>query len=148
MIPIPLAELPAPDSPASVGWIVLTFFAIMGGLYYTIVVFEKLRGKKPVQTEITGGPVEFKQFTGVVTRKEWEETHGRISRERREIDTEIKRVEAVAEKRADKVEKKIDENTAMTSEMKGQVGQMNQSMGKLSDSLTNFMRDQANKKTT
>ncbi len=46
----------------------------------------------------------------------------------------------------EKVETKIDANTLITAETRGVVGQLNQSVVHLSTSVTNFLRDQANKK--
>jgi hypothetical protein len=134
----PLAELPAPDSTQAVGWLVVTFFGIMGGLYYTLAVIDKFRGKKP--TEIAQ-PLSVKAHDTGVTRQEWSDAdtkvHGRIKRERAEIDERIARVEDEARDRADKLEAKIDKNTELTAAMRGETKQINQNVGLILTAITN-----------
>jgi biopolymer transport protein ExbB/TolQ len=136
MPPLPLAEivaqaLPDPASTQSVGWIVVTVASLAVGLN-AILSFWK--------NHIRGNPAPADTFA---TKDELDMAHGRISRERRDIDAEIRRVELASEKRADRVELKLDTNTAMTAEMQGEVKHMNQTVNHLAGSLTNFMRDQA-----
>ncbi len=97
------------------------------------------------KTEISGQPLEIKAHAGSVSREELKQVHGRIERERKEIDANIARVEAVAEKRAERIEGKLDANTGMTSEMKGQLGQVNQTLHQLTAAVQNSLRDAARK---
>lgn len=69
--------------------------------------------------------------------------HGRLKRERQEIDARIERVERDAKDRAEKLELKIDENTKLTAGMAGEFRQLNQTVSSLNTSLTNYLRDQA-----
>ena len=41
-----LADLPSPESPESVGWIVLTVAGIAGGLYYVLMCWQLMFPKK------------------------------------------------------------------------------------------------------
>jgi hypothetical protein len=123
-----------------------TLFWLVGGLAACVMLYRQLTNGS-ARTELTNQPIEVRAHPGVVSRAELEKMdlalHGRMKRERMEIDAQIRRVEEIAEKRLDKLERKIDENTNLTNEMCGQLGQINQSVGTLSSSLTNFMRDQA-----
>lgn len=137
---MPLAQA-SPSPQVLKDWLEVVLY--LCGIILAVAGVWKLVTHGASKTEISGQPIDVRQHPGTVTRDEWEQTHGRISRERREIDAEIKRVELAAEKRADRVEAKLDGNTAMTAEMQGEVKHMNQTMNNLSQSLTNFLRDQA-----
>lgn len=139
------SQLPPPESAAAIGWLAIAFFTIMGGLYYSYAVLDRIRNKK---TELEQ-PIEVKAHHGIATvtqlKEVRDEAHGRMKRERLEIDAEIERVAQAAEKRTDRIEQKLDGNTQLTAEMKGELGQINQSVQNLSGSLTNFLRDQASR---
>lgn len=139
---LPFSTVEASPSPESLkAW--LEVFLYLGGVILTAAGIYRLLSKNHSTTELANQPVEIKAHPGVVTTQELKEVHGRIARERAEINTEIRRVESAAQERLEKLETKIDENTTMTAEMKGTVGQMNQNISALSSSLTNFLRDQA-----
>lgn len=101
-------------------------------------------GDQPTRMDVQS-PLEIKAHAGVATREELKQVHGRIERERRELDAAIIAVAHTAEKRADKTDAKLDENTAMTQRMSGEVSQINQSVQTLTSSLTNFLQHQARK---
>jgi len=128
-----LAEvaLPDPSSAQSIGWIVLTIAGLAVALNAVMDFW---------RSTIRGNPAPADTYA---TKSELDQAHGRMSRERRDIDAEIKRVELAAEKRADRVEVKLDTNNAMTAEMQGEVKHLNQTVNNLSAALTQFLRDQA-----
>ncbi len=131
------------DPHALLTWLQVVAF-VAGIVTAVAVAYSHLTGrsgKREIQS-----PLEVKAHPGVVTREEWEQTHGRISRERREVDAAIAATRAESEKRYDKLEAKIDTNTALTTEMSGEVKHMNQALNTLGASLTSFLRDQANKR--
>lgn len=114
------------------GWLAVIVTAI-------IVAWKQVTGKSE-ETTIKGQPVEVKKHAGIVTREEWADAdlkvHGRIKRERAELDARIARVEEVAAERADKLEGKIDANTSLTAAMSGEVKQINQNVGLVLTALT------------
>jgi uncharacterized protein YoxC len=139
----------------------IAFVLFVGG------IFQKLRSLRKdladeLRRELQAGssaqridvqsPLEVKQHAGVAMRsdvdrldKELLEAHGRISRERKEIDRELTRITTDLTKRTDQLDDAIATNTKLTSEMKGKVDHMDQSLSSLNNSLTQFMRDQAKK---
>ncbi len=135
-----LAQLD-PDPVALKSWLGVLFY-IIGCITAVVLLVNQFRGGKQ---EITNNPLEVKQHPGSVSREELKQVHGRIERERKEIDREIARIEMAAEKRMESLDKNLRTNTDLTSKMSGVVEQMNQSVHTLSTSLTNFMRDQAKK---
>lgn len=149
------AELP-PWLPYLAGSAIAIALLALFGLLLLLRGLRELRSgvAEEVRRELAAGgeaarvqvqsPLEIKAHAGVVTRREWEETHGRISRERREVDAEIKRVEAAAEKRTDKIEAKLDENSRLTTETRSDVRNLTQQTSSLNQSITQFLRDAAN----
>ena len=135
-----LAETPPPPEALS-SWLSVMFY-LVGGATACVLLFREITGKRGA-TEISGQPLEVKAHAGTVTRRELDETHGRISRERKEINDAIVAVREDMRERTDKLEQKLDENTKMTSHMSGQLGGMDATLGNLSNALTNYMRDQA-----
>ena len=156
MLPLFLAEVPDWLPVFSILALGLALFALFG-LILLLRGLRELRSglseevrreldstAQPTRVEVQS-PLEFKQHAGSVSREELKQVHGRIERERREVDAAIQSVAAAAEKRADKTDAKLDENTAMTQRMSGEVSQINQSVQTLSSSLTNFLQHQARK---
>lgn len=141
-MPLILADLPTP-SDASVGSWIAVYAGLCIAVYYTQAIVKSMRAR-PAKVE---GTMTVESHSGNATRLELEkmdkEAHGRMNRERKEIDAEIARVEDRAQRRLDLLEAKIDENTKLTSVMSGQLGQMNQNISVLTSAVTNFMRDQA-----
>ena len=155
----PFAELPAPESASAVGWLAVTFFTIMAGLYYTLAVFHKLRGGG---TEIKPQPFVVQEHASPALKTEQEKLEKKIdaadawARSSRkgiyekieDHSSRIMALESTAARTADnvaKLETKIDGNTQITAETRGAVTQINQSVQNLTSSLTNFLRDRANK---
>lgn len=126
-----LAQLPAPDSAASVGWLFLTFGGVAAGLYYIVELWRSLSGKKD-KTEVGPQPFVVAEHQAPVTRADLEKVdtsvHGRVKRERAEIDAQIARVEQAAKERADNLDRKIDANTTLTASISGEVKQINQNV--------------------
>lgn len=136
-----LAEIAANPSAGEIkSW--LEVLAWLSGIAVAIAAAWRLVTRPRTQLE---QPIEVRAHAGVVTKQMYDETHGRIGRERREVDAEIKRVEETAERRTEKLEDKIDENTKLTAQMSGQLNQMNQSMHALSTSVTQFIQNQVNR---
>lgn len=142
MLPDILAEAAASPTPESLKAWLEVFLYICGIIAAGSVAWAHLTNRAS-KTEIDGQPLEVKAHAGVVNREELRQVHGRIDRERREIDAAIALVAIQAEKRADKMDGKLDENTKLTSEMNGQLQQMNQTLSQVQESLAHFMRDQA-----
>lgn len=134
----------SPSPEALKQWLEVVLY-IAGSIATCAIAWSYITGRSG-KTSIDNQPIEVKAHAGSVTREEYDQTHGRISRERDELKREIHRVETASEKRTDKLEEKIDENTTATAAMGGQLHQMNQTLSGLTESLTNFMRDQANRK--
>lgn len=114
-------------------------FYLLGGVGACVFLYKQVTGKSE-ETTIKPQPLEVRQHPGVVTRAEWAEAdnkaHGRMKRERAEIDARIDRVEIAAAARADKLEEKLDDNTSVTQAMSGQVGQINQNVHLILTTLT------------
>lgn len=105
----------------------------------------KLVTKGATKTEISGQPIDVRAHPGVATQAELRQVHGRIERERAEINAAIRSVAEASEKRTDKMERSLNENTALTQRTSAEVSMINQNVQTLTHSLTNFLRDQANK---
>lgn len=137
-----LAEVAATPTPESLkAW--LEVFAYLCGIIAAAAVAWSYLTQRGTKTELLGQPIDVRQHAGTVTREELKQVHGRIERERRDIDASIAAVAAAAEKRADRTDAKLDENTAVTQRMSGEVSQINQSVQTLTSSLTNFLQGQA-----
>jgi len=147
MTPLTLADLSAPPPPEILSSWLAVFFYLVGGTTAAIILYRQVTGRGS-STTISDQPLEVKEHAGIATLQQLEavknETHGRIKRERGEIDARIQRVEEISERKFDKIEEKIDENTKLTAGMNGEMRQINQAVTQLTSSLTNFMRDQAN----
>ncbi len=147
MMPLLLADLSAPTPPpeALTSWLSV-FFYLIGGITAVVMLVRAVTGRG-VSTTLRDQPVEVKEHAGIATQQQLQtvktETHGRIKREREEIDARIQRVEESTERRFDKINEKIDENTKLTSSLDGQLQQINQGVSQLTTTVTNFMRDQA-----
>jgi hypothetical protein len=158
MIP-PLAQLPD-ISYLLVGCVILAILCLIG---FGVILraaqnlragiaseigreLQKSREASPVSVQ---QPLIIKPEAQIVTQEELtkidKNLHGRLSRERLEIDAQIRRVEQVAEKRSEKIEDKLDQNTLMTSQMKGEVSQINQNVHQLTTALTTYLQSQASK---
>lgn len=142
MLPALLAAAEASPTPESLKAWLEVFLYLCGIVAAAAVAWAHLTNRAS-RTEISEQPLEIKAHAGTVSREELKQVHGRIERERREIDASIATVSAAAEKRADKLEAKLDDNTAMTREMKGEMQQMNQSVQTLSSSMTHFLQEAA-----
>lgn len=141
-----LADVSSP-SPSTIGNAVSVIFYLAGGIYFLFAIWQKATGKHG-KTEIASA-VTVKTDPSSATQDQLKmavtEWHGRVSRERREIDDQIRRVEAASERRTESLEKKIDDNTRVTERIGGTVEAMNTQMNNLNGAITNFMRDQANR---
>lgn len=142
---MPLLAQIAPPPDGVEAWLKVLFW-LAGGLVAIAAAIRILTGKNGVR-QISPQPLEVKEHATVVTIDQLEtvkkEAHGRMNRERAEIDANIRRVEEAAQSRSEKIEGKIDENTRMTATMSGQVTQMNQQLHQLTNSVTNFISRQA-----
>lgn len=134
----------SPDPAAIKQW--LEVVAWLAGIAVAVAGAWKLFSGTPHRSEIVGQPLEIKAAPGVASADEMKQVHGRIARERQEIEAQIARVEQVTERRLDKLEGKIDDNTKLTAEMSGTLGHMNQTMHALSTSVTNFIQREASKR--
>jgi predicted RNase H-like nuclease (RuvC/YqgF family) len=140
---MPFLAQASPPPEALASWLQVFMYLVLSGT--AIVVAYRTFTGKARPTELTGQPLEVKAHAGSVSRDELKQVHGRIERERGEINREIKRVEDAAEKRSDALEENLRMNTAMTAEMRGEVRQMNQQMQTLNGTLSDFLRDAAKK---
>ena len=108
-----------------------------------------LNAKKEPAPVAVQSPLVITEHQHPVTRAELEKVdtqlHGRLKRERAEIDDEIRRVATAAEKRSDELAKDLKENTSLTSNINGKVEVINQSMVQLNTTLTTFLQRQATK---
>lgn len=131
-----LAQIAPP--PAGVeAWLKVLFW-LAAGVVAIAGAIRILAGKSG-DRQISPQPLEVKEHASVVTIDQLEtvkkEAHGRMNRERAEIDANIRRVEEAADKRSENIERKIDENTKLTATMSGQVTQMNQQLHQLTIAL-------------
>lgn len=115
----------------------------LAGLVAAIAVAWGYLTGRSSKTEIANQPIDVRAHPGVVTSAELKQVHGRIERERAEINAAIRSVSEASERRADKLETSLKENTALTQRMSGEVSQINQSVQTLTSSLTNFLQHQA-----
>ena len=124
-----LADLPAVSPPpqALSDWLGV-FFYLIGGLGAAVFLFKQATGRSDTTT-IAPNPLSVREHRDAATQEDLkkinDEAHGRISRERREIDAELRRVEAATDKRMVIIEADLKNNTAMTSEINGGVKQLN-----------------------
>jgi hypothetical protein len=133
------------EPPAGFSAFASSFMYIVVSLAAIVGLWQMLRPKGTDKTELAGQPIEVRENAGHATRSDLEQTHGRITRERKEIDNAISVVRDEARQRAEKLEGKLDRNTELTGEMRGEVRQMNQTLSSLAQTLTHFMRDAARK---
>jgi len=105
-----LAETAAPSATALKDFLEVVFY--LAGVIAAVVVAWRAMSGKAAATEIEGQPIEVRAHPGSVTREELKQVHGRIERERREIDSAISELRTDSRERAAKLENKIDEQTA------------------------------------
>lgn len=144
MIPFPVQLAQAAPSGTALKDTLEVVFYLAGLVAAVAVAWGYLTGRSS-KTEISNQPIDVRAHPGVVTAAELKQVHGRIERERAEINAAIRSVAEASEKRTDKLEDALHENSKITSEMSGEVRQINQSVQTLASSLTNFLRDQARK---
>ena len=89
----PIADLPAPESPASVGWLVVAFAGIMTGLYYTIEVFKGFRKPATTKTSLIDQPLMIKGEERFATREEHVKLEGRVDDLANEIRAGFERLD-------------------------------------------------------
>ncbi|MBL9187912.1 MAG: hypothetical protein JNK23_10560 [Opitutaceae bacterium] len=99
----------APSASALKEFLEVVFYIC--GLVAAIVVAWRALTGKATATEIADQPIEVRAHAGTVTREELKQVHGRIERERKELDREILRVENATERRMESLESKLDEQT-------------------------------------
>ncbi|MBI5689264.1 MAG: hypothetical protein HZC55_04145 [Verrucomicrobia bacterium] len=124
------------DAVALEQWLKILFW-LAGGLTAVVVAFSHLTGRGG-RREIQQ-PLKVEASTLYATKEENDKEHAAMRREIEKLDTE--RRTSVA-----KIHDKIEENTKLTANIDGRVEQMNQSMHTLTTSITQFMRDQANRR--
>ncbi|MCX6953105.1 MAG: hypothetical protein NTV51_13205 [Verrucomicrobia bacterium] len=154
-----IATSPSPEALKT--WLEVLFY-VVGGITACVALWKMLSGRAE-RTEISGQPIEVRAAADLVSKADHEKhlaeikaELGRHAARRAEIYEEqaaqggdIKALKAEVAGTKDnlaKVEGKIDANTALTSRIDGKVEQINQSVSTLTSSVTNFMRDQANRK--
>lgn len=124
-----LAQIQPPPEGVE-AWLKVVFWLAVG-ICAVAAAFKIMTGKSGERT-ISPNPLRVEEHSRTATKAELEavklEAHGRIKRERTEIDAHIRRVEERAEKRSETIEGKIDDNTKVTERMAGQVQQMNQQL--------------------
>lgn len=127
----------ASPSPAALKeW--LEVLAYLCGVIAAVVVAWGYLTNRAGKTELANQPIDVRQHPGTVTRKEWEETHGRISRERKEVEEKIKALADQSERRTHALELKIDTNTEVTAATGATVDQMNLQLQQLNTHLLNL----------
>jgi seryl-tRNA synthetase len=119
-----LAELPAPDSPQAVGWGVLIFFAIMGGLYYTINVWRQLSGKGDKASQ-PPQPLIVKEEHAYATlpqldalARKMDDELGRERGARKKIHEEIATIQATVSSISTETEKQSNDIAEVKSDVK------------------------------
>lgn len=144
----PLLAQSTPDAHALSSFLEVTFYLI-GIVTAAVVLWKQVTGKSE-ETRISPQPLEVKEHTTFASREELHtaktELHGRVKREREEIDQAIQRVEELATRRAEKLEEKVDRNTQLTAATQGEVRQINQAVSQLTTSLTTFLQNQVARK--
>ncbi len=103
-----------------------------------IGIFKMLRPGK-FKALLSGQPIEIKHSIGTVSRDELKQVHGRIERERKEIDEKIK----ITNARMDSLDQNLRTNTTMTSEMSGVVRHMDQQLQALNKTLNDYFQRSA-----
>ena len=81
---LPLAELPAPDSPMAVGWLVLTVAALAVAYNAILSIVDRYKKKETVKTRITDQPLEVRASSKYVERELYD-------RDREEMRQELSR---------------------------------------------------------
>ncbi len=141
LLALPLAEA----SPQALkDWLEVLLYIC--GIILAVAGVWKLATKSATKTELANQPIDVRQHAGIATASELKQVHGRIERERAEINAAIRAVSEASEKRTDKLERSLTENTALTQRMSGEVSQINQSVQTLTSSLTNFLQHQAGRR--
>jgi hypothetical protein len=118
-------------------WLAILFYLVAGAA--SIVGLWRMLSGNNGATEISGQPLEVKAHAALATKDEVTQMHGRLTRERIEIDREIKRVEEAAERRTLRIEGKLDDNTALTAEVKGEMKGLTSAIDNLTSSVANFL---------
>lgn len=130
---MPLAQA-APDPAFLASWISVLMYLIgcAAGLVGLLVGLKTLRRPAPAPMP---QPLEVREHAAYATAGQVEmvktELHGRIKRERIEINEQIARVEQAAAERSDKLDDKLDRNTELTAATRGEVKLMNQQLAQV-----------------
>lgn len=140
-------------------WLKILFW-LCGGIAAVLIIVDRLTGKHG-KREIQS-PLEVRAAADLVPRAEHEKHMSEIKAElgrhaarRAEIydmqseqGGEVKALQAHVDglkATVAKVEAKLDSNTNLTARIDGRIDQINQNVSNLTASVTQFMRDQANK---
>jgi len=134
-----LAQIPEPQELSS---FLSVAFYIIGCVTAVVMLVNQWR---PSRHEITNSPLEVKPHPGSVTRDELKQVHGRIERERTEINRMVEALKSETDRRLDKLEEKIDGNTHETSGLSGEIKQMGTQVHRLTNSLDTFLQGLAKK---
>lgn len=87
----------APDVGTVEPWLKV-FFWLAGGVWLCVKILKELRGAKPADVNVTSQPIEVKKHGAPATDDDMRNVHGRIGRERQELDLAIAREREAREK--------------------------------------------------
>lgn len=122
-------------------------FYVVGLITAVVVLWQRLRTAPEQPVRLAPSPLEVKPAADYATRSDLERVdtavHGRMKRERTEINEEMRRFQDSVGERIGNLDSKIDRNTELTAVTRGEVNLLNQHVARLSEVLTTFLQNQA-----
>jgi hypothetical protein len=85
------------------------FFWLAGGIWCVVKLIKEFTPPKPSSVAVSGQPLEVKKHGGIVTDDDLRNVHGRINRERSEVDQALAELKAEDRRLRDKLDGEIKE---------------------------------------
>ncbi len=105
---LPLAELPAPDSAAGIGWLLLGLAALAVAVNSILSIVDRLKKKEASGTEIVGQPLEVRPSPEYVRREEFTQLSARVIHLEAKFDEAVQTLSEHGEDRARRLHARID----------------------------------------
>ena len=129
----PLAEA----SPQALNdWLEVLLY--LCGIILAVAGVWKLATKSATKTELANQPIDVRQHAGIATASELKQVHGRIERERKEIDAAIKQIATDAKERADKLDQRL---AALDTALSGQTDAINNRIDAIPSRVIALLKD-------
>lgn len=141
---LPLAEVQPPAHFDA--WIASAFY-VVGLITSMVVLYKHLRPEPEQAVRVSPQPLEVKPAADYATRDDLQKVdvaaHGRMKRERVEINDQMQRLEDRLGESIQTLDEKITRNTELTAVTRGEVNLLNSNVAALRTSLDTFLQGQA-----